>query len=575
MTYAESMININKSISPEAGQSRVNEPENAKTTVMGFGPVIGCCPAFGVRGQNVATGAELNYNINASALAMANAIFGNGVTVVGANYSGPNLSSATFTNGQLAPGVLPSSSGVILSTGDVRSFTQSSGDPNRSTGTSLDTTGANNNSQFNAIAGGSTFDAVWIDVDFIPTGNLMTLQFVFASEEYPEYTNSSFNDVVGVWINGGYVPVSIGNGNTSINNINPGSQPNLFIDNTTDLYNTEMDGFTVTMNLTIPVNPGTVNSIRIGIADTGDALWDSNLIIVGDSAQTVLVAQDDLVTMFASQQKTVDVLANDVSSLTGTLVITQINGTNVVAGQIVTLPSGQQVQLNANGTLTIIGDGTTESYAFTYTVAGSGGNQSTGLVKVDAIPCFVAGTMILTPDGERPVESLQAGDLVTTRDDGPQPVRWIGQRRVEARGALAPIEIREGTFGPHRLLLLSPQHRILVRDALAELLFGEAEVLVAAKDLVNDRSVRVREGGMVDYVHILFDKHQLVSSAGLTTESFLPGPQYSQMFEPTILEEINTIFPEIDPSTGKGYSLAARRMLKSYEAHLLLWPQAA
>ena len=523
----------------------------------------------------MATGAELNYDINASALAMANAIFGNGVTVVGATYSGPALSSATFTNGQLAPGVLPSSSGVILSTGDVRSFTQSSGDPNRSTGTSLDTTGANNNSQFNAIAGGSTFDAVWIDVDFIPTGNVMTLQFVFASEEYPEYTNSSFNDVVGVWINGGYVPVSIGNGSTSINNINPGSQPNLFIDNTTDLYNTEMDGFTVTMNLTIPVNPGTVNSIRIGIADTGDALWDSNLIIVGGSAQTVLVAQDDLVTMFATQQKTIDVLANDVSSLTGTLVITQINGTNVVAGQIVTLPSGQQIRLNANGTLTIIGDGAADSFAFTYTVAGSSGTQSTGLVKVDAIPCFVAGTMILTPDGERPVETLQAGDLVVTKDDGPQPVRWIGQRQVEAKGSLAPIEIREGTFGPHRRLMVSPQHRILVRDGLAELLFGEAEVLIAAKELVNDRAVRVCEGGTVDYVHILFDRHQLVSSAGLTTESFLPGPQSTQMFEQEVLEEITAIFPEIDPRTGEGYSFAARRMLKSYEAQLLLSAQVA
>jgi hypothetical protein len=154
-------------------------------------------------------------------------------------------------------------------------------------------------------------------------------------------------------------------------------------------------------------------------------------------------------------------------------------------------------------------------------------------------------------------------------------VRWIGQRRVEARGALAPIEIREGTFGPHRKLLVSPQHRVLVRDSLAELLFGEAEVLVAAKDLVNDRSVRVREGGMVDYVHILFDKHQLVSSAGLTTESFLPGPQSSQMFEQEILEEIGAIFPEIDPRTGEGYSHAARRTLKSYEAQLLLSSQAA
>ncbi|MEF3047915.1 Hint domain-containing protein [Pseudotabrizicola sp. L79] len=517
-----------------------------------------------------ATGSELNYNVNASATTMANAIFGNGVTVTGASYSGPTNSSATYTNGQVAPGVLPSSSGVILSTGNVRDFTQSSGDPNRSTGTTTDTSGTNNSSQFNTIAGATTYDAVWLDVNFIPTGNVMTMQFVFSSEEYPEYVNSSFNDVVGVWINGTYVPVTVGNGRTSINNINPNTQPNLFIDNTGDSYNTEMDGFTITLTLTIPVNPGVVNSIRIGVADTGDANYDSNLIIVGDSVQTQLVPRDDLATMFATGQTTIDVLANDVSTLSGNLVITQINGVNVVAGQVITLPSGQQVRLNADGTITVIGNGDIETVNFTYTVTGPNSNVATGLVSVTTIPCFVAGTMILTPEGERPVEALQPGDLVITKDDGPQPVRWIGQRRVPALGNLAPIEIRAGTFGPHRRLLVSPQHRVLVRDCLAELLFGEAEVLVAAQDLVNGRTVRRREGGEVDYVHILFDRHQLVSSAGLTTESFLPGPQSTKMFEAAIIDEIRSIFPELDPLTGQGYSLAARRLLKGYEAQLLL-----
>lgn len=517
-----------------------------------------------------ARAAELSYNTNANAMTMANTIFGDGVTVTGASYTGPSNSSAVYSNGELTGGVLPSGSGVLLSTGNVRDFTQSRGDPNDSSGTGTDTWGINNNSQFNAIAGTRTYDAVWLDVDFIPTGNVMTMQFVFSSEEYPEYVNSSFNDVVGVWINGTYVPVTVGNGTTSINNINPNSQPNLFIDNTGDQYNTEMDGFTVTLTLTIPVNPGVVNSIRIGIADTGDAAYDSNLAIIGDSVQTVLVPQDDLATMFATGESTIDVLANDQSSLSGNLVITQINGVDVVAGQVITLPSGQQVRLNADGTLTVIGNGDIEQVNFTYTVEGPGGNVATGLVQVTTIPCFVAGTMILTPEGERPVQDLRPGDLVITKDDGPQPVRWIGQRRVAAVGPLAPIEIREGTFGPHRSLLVSPQHRVLVRDSLAEILFGDAEVLVAAQDLVNGRTVRRREGGEVDYVHILFDRHQLVSSAGLTTESFLPGPQTSKMFEPAVLDQIRTVLPHLDPVTGKGYSHAVRRLLKGYEAQLLL-----
>lgn len=518
----------------------------------------------------MATGAELNYNINASAMTMANAMFGSGVQVVSASYSGPSSSSATFTNGNLAPGVLPSSSGVILSTGDVRNFTQSSGDPNRNTNTSTDTSGANNNSQFNAVAGASTFDAVWIDANFIPSGDVMSMRFIFSSDEYPEYVNSNFNDVMGVWVNGTYVPVSIGNGTSSINNINPLTQPNLFTSNVNDDFNTEMDGFTVTLTLTISVRPGVVNSIRIGIADTGDAQFDSNLIIVGDSIQTTLVARDDVDTMYATGQKTINILGNDIYTASGSLQITQINGINIVAGQVITLPSGQQVRLNADGTITVFGNGDIEQVNFTYTVTSTvGGHVDTGLVKLTTIPCFVAGTMILTDKGEYPVEALQAGDLVMTKDDGPQPLRWIGRRQVPAVGSLAPIEIKAGTFGDHRRLLVSPQHRVLVRDSLAELLFGDTEVLVSAKDLVNGRSVRVIEGGTVEYVHLLFDKHQIVSSEGLATESFLPGPQSTQMFEAEIIAELCTLFPEINPQTGNGYSPAARRTLKPFEAQLL------
>jgi hypothetical protein len=157
-----------------------------------------------------------------------------------------------------------------------------------------------------------------------------------------------------------------------------------------------------------------------------------------------------------------------------------------------------------------------------------------------------------------------------TQDDGAQPLRWIGQRRVAAQGDFAPIRIAANTFGRHRELLLSPLHRVLIRDSLAELLFGEGEVLVAARDLVNDLSVRRIEGGTVEYVHILFDRHQVVFSEGLATESFLPGPQINNSFEADIVQEICTLFPEIDPATGEGYSPAARRTLKRYEARLLL-----
>lgn len=523
----------------------------------------------------MATGAELTYNTNASALLMANTIFGNGATVVSASYTGPSTSSAVYSNGQLAAGVTPSDTGVIFSTGDVRSFTQSGGDPNRSGSTSTNTSGVNNNTLFNQLAGANTYDAVWMDVDFIPTGNVMTMRFVFSSEEYPEYINTQYNDVFGVWINGSAVPIEVGSGRTSVNNINGNTTVNLYQNNTNDAFNTEMDGFTLTLTLTIPVNAGVVNSIRIGIADVADSSYDSNVLIAADSVQTVLVANADEVNLNPNGTKTLDVLANDVVSPGGTLTITHVNGVAVTAGSTITLASGQQITLNANGTFTLVGDGQVETQAFTYTIADGLGNTDTGLVTINSIPCFVAGTRIRTPQGDRRVEDLRPGDLVSTLDDGPQPVRWIGRRQVAAEGAFAPIRIRAGTFGRHGTLMLSPQHRVLVGDGRAELLFGEPEVLVAAKDLVDGRAVTVCDGGTVEYVHILFDRHQVVFSEGLATESFLPGPQTTRSFETEIVAEICAIFPELDPDTGAGYSPAARRALRAYEAQVLFAPARA
>lgn len=518
----------------------------------------------------MATGAELTYNTSASALDMANAIFGAGVTVVSASYTGQNTSSAIYSNGQLAPGVVPSNTGVILSTGLAASFTQSSGDPNRSASTTTDTSGPNNNAWFNALVGGaSTYDASFLDVTFVPSGNMMTMNFVFASEEYPEYINSNFNDVVGVWVNGVSVPMTVNGGTASVNNINGATQQNLFVDNQSDQYNTEMDGFTVTLSLSIPVTAGVQNTIRIGIADVGDAQYDSNLLIAGDSIQTAVIALDDAETMGPNGTRVLRVLDND-SASTGSLVITHVNGQPVVAGQTITLPSGEQITLNADGTFTAVANGTVETQSFTYTVSNGQGSSDVGLVTLSMVPCFVAGTRIATPGGAVPVEELQPGDLVLTRDEGAQPLRWIGRRRVAATGAFAPIAFAAGALGAHGALMLSPEHRVLLTSSMAELLFGEAEVLVAAKHLVNDRTIRRRPGGEVDYLHLMFDRHQVIWSEGLASESFLPGGQALGALERDVLAELCALFPELDPESGAGYGPAARRVLKAFEARVMM-----
>lgn len=519
---------------------------------------------------------EFPIDTNASAMDMANAMFGDGVTVLSAFFTGDNDASGIYTYGDsIAPNATPGDTGIILSTGDAEDYTNSSGQSNQRTNTSTNNSGVNDNSAFNTLAGGVTRDASWIDVDFVATGDTMTMQFIFTSEEYLEYVNSIYNDAVGVWINGVNVPLSVATGDSaaSVGSVSNVNNESLYLDNTSNAYNTEMDGITVTMTLTIPLHDG-VNSLRIGIADVADSSYDLNLLIAGDSIQTTLVAIYNDVTIFAGGNTSVDILANDINSTGGTLVITHINGQEAFVGVPITLPSGHDITLNANGTIQVEPDSDIETASFTYQTAAEDafGNvlqTDVGFVTVETILCFVAGTMIQTPNGEVEVDVLTSGDMVMTYDNGPQPVRWVGQRRVRAIGNFAPIQIKAGTFGDHGTLLLSPQHRVLVRDSLAELLFGERKVLVAAKDLVNDNSVRRIEGDTIDYIHILFDKHKVVFSEDLATESFLPGPQTTKAFEQDIIEEITTIFPELDVLTGDGYNRSVRRTVKQFEARVL------
>lgn len=512
---------------------------------------------------------ELNYDTDATGTEMAETIFGDGVEVVSASYSGDDDSSAIYSNGDsLASGATPGDTGVIFSTGNAADYTNSKGQSNQSNSKSTNTDGETGNSDFNAAAGTQTYDASYLDVTFVPDGDFITMQFVFGSEEYPEYTNSIYQDFVGVWINGEFVDVEFGNGDADPGNINAGTNENLFLDNTNDAYNTEMDGLTVTMTLTIPVNAGEENDIRIGIADVSDSSYDSNLLIAANSVQSDFIAMTDSTYLDPDGSKTIDVLANDEADAGATLTITHVNGVAATTGTTVTLNTGQTVTLNADGTLTLVGDGDDDEFNFTYT-ATDGTNSDTGLVNVTSVPCFTAGTRIRTPHGLVPVEMLEPGDLVTTRDAGAQPIRWAGSRTVAAEGKFAPVRIRANTFGDHGDLKVSPQHRILVGNAMASLLFGEDEVLAAAGDLVNGSTVSKEPGGSVTYVHIMFDSHQLVWSEGLATESFLPGPQTKDILEQHVVDELCSLFPELDPDTGLGYSQSVRPALKGYESRMM------
>ncbi|MCB4379405.1 2,3,4,5-tetrahydropyridine-2,6-carboxylate N-succinyltransferase, partial [Synechococcus sp. MU1644] len=327
---------------------------------------------------------RLPVNTGASAMDMAETIFGDDVTIVSANYNGQNSSSGIYTNGDsVSPGVTPSDEGVILSTGHARNFSNRWGSYNQRTNRSTDTNGEDNNAEFNAVAGTNTHDASYLDVSFRATeAGQMTMQFVFASEEYPEYINSIYQDFVAVSINGDYVPLEIGDGHVDPGNINNGENESLFVNNTGGIYNTEMDGFTITMTLTFDIVPGQ-NDLRIVIADVSDSQYDSSLLIAADSVQTSLIANTDEVELPIGGTRTIDVLANDVNNTGNSITITHISGQPVSVGSPITLPSGQIITVNGDGTITFEGDSDEEQVNLTYTIDDGNGTTDVGYIKIN------------------------------------------------------------------------------------------------------------------------------------------------------------------------------------------------
>lgn len=179
--------------------------------------------------------------------------------------------------------------------------------------------------------------------------------------------------------------------------------------------------------------------------------------------------------------------------------------------------------------------------------------------------CFVAGTRIMTPRGEKAVETLRPGDRVITRDRGAQALSWVGQRSMQADRRFAPVEIATGALNNARALYVSPQHRMLLTDWRAELLFGEPEVLVPALHLINDTTIRQCLGGFVTYVHLMFDRHEIVFAEGAPSESFYPGAVAMNALDAAVQEELLTLFPELQTAYGQ----TARRCLLAHEAALL------
>lgn len=217
------------------------------------------------------------------------------------------------------------------------------------------------------------------------------------------------------------------------------------------------------------------------------------------------------------------------------------------------------------------------SVTYTFGTFNRQGQQPYG----DLVPCFTPGTLIDTDRGPRPVEDIAVGDRVLTVDAGPQPVRWVGTRaldRIDLAMApnLRPIRISAGALGPgvpSRALTVSPQHRVLVRSAIAERMFGTREVLVAAVKLLALPGVsRCTGTDSVTYLHLMLDRHHILRANGTRTESLLAGPVALQALPDAARKELATLFPHLTepgftPDPARPIPRESKRARRLVERH--------
>lgn len=225
--------------------------------------------------------------------------------------------------------------------------------------------------------------------------------------------------------------------------------------------------------------------------------------------------------------------------------VTWPNGTqSTVTGTTLYLRDGREVFTPSDGSVLDDVRLVTTSYV-----------PSSGTLDVDTLgpPCLVAGTGVMTPNGTRLVETLKAGDQVLAADGRSLTLRGVLSTTVHARRQrsqpqLRPIRIVAGALGrglPERDLVVSRQHRMVLRSNIAQRMFGRAKVLVAAAKLLDLPGVFVEDDAPdVTYLHLLFDDHEIILAEGAETESLLIGPGLVDSISPEALREILHLFPE-------------------------------
>ncbi len=200
---------------------------------------------------------------------------------------------------------------------------------------------------------------------------------------------------------------------------------------------------------------------------------------------------------------------------------------------------------------------------------GSETGEVTDFVNIETVTCFTPGTRIITAKGAVAIEDLVIGDEVYTLDGGLQPVRWIGRTTVLAEGCHAPVRIRQGALGNSRDMEVSPQHRMMLSDWRCEVVCGTDEVLAPALHLLNDATITRRTGGTVDYIHLLFDDHQIIFADGIPSESFHPGPHGINAMSEATRAELLSLFPQLEADLDS-FGPSARYAARAHEVKVIV-----
>ncbi|MEM0924094.1 MAG: Hint domain-containing protein [Pseudomonadota bacterium] len=161
------------------------------------------------------------------------------------------------------------------------------------------------------------------------------------------------------------------------------------------------------------------------------------------------------------------------------------------------------------------------------------------------VACFAKGTLIRTAEGAVPVEALQIGTEIWTREDPRTPVLWIGSTRVEARGSLAPVRIEAGVLGNARPLIVAPQQRVLIEGYRAHLLFGEPEMLAPALSLLAIDGVSRAPAPWIRYHHFATERHAITEAEGVLTEISTPGETAQTALDQAKRVDLSDHFPAL------------------------------